>query len=217
MLLRWFRLKNRNRNWYILTRWEFDMFLIAGLGNPGKQYEKTKHNVGFDTIDELADAHRVPCGGTQCRAMYGKGMIGGQKVILAKPLTYMNLSGEALRGLTDYYKIDPETELIVVYDDISLAPGQIRVRKKGSAGGHNGIKNIISRLGTQNFIRVRVGIGEKPPKWDLADYVLAPFQKEERQAVDEGIRRAAEAVCVILEQGADAAMNLFNQKQTVKE
>ena len=151
--------------------------------------------------------------------MYGKGLIEGQKVILAKPLTYMNLSGEALRGLVDYYKIDPETELIVVYDDISLEPGQIRVRKKGSAGGHNGIKNIIAQLGTQNFMRVRVGIGAKPPKWDLADYVLAPFGKEERVAVDEGIRRAAEAVCMMITQGPDAAMNQFNRvkKETVKE
>ena len=193
------------------------MYIIVGLGNPTAQYEGTRHNVGFDVIDTLAEKYHIALDMKKHRAYCGKGVIAGQKVILAKPLTYMNLSGEALRGLTDYYKIDPETELIVVYDDISLTPGQIRVRKKGSAGGHNGIKNIISQLGTQNFIRVRVGIGEKPPKWDLADYVLAPFQKEERQAVDEGIRRAAEAVCVILEQGADAAMNLFNQKQTVKE
>lgn len=193
------------------------MFLIAGLGNPGKQYEKTKHNMGFETIDYLIDAYHISYGGTRNKAMYGKGLVDGQKAILAKPLTYMNLSGEAIRGLVDYYKIDPERELIVIYDDISLAPGQIRVRKKGSAGGHNGIKNIIAQLGTQNFMRVRVGIGEKPPKWDLADYVLAPFGKAERAAVDEGIKRAAEAVCVMMNQGADAAMNQFNQKQTVKE
>ncbi len=195
------------------------MFLIAGLGNPGKQYEKTKHNMGFDTIHHLIDAYHISYGGTRNKAMYGKGLIEGQKVILAKPLTYMNLSGEALRGLVDYYKIDPETELIVVYDDISLEPGQIRVRKKGSAGGHNGIKNIIAQLGTQNFMRVRVGIGAKPPKWDLAYYALAPFGKDERVAVYEGIQRAAEAVCMMITQGPDAAMNQFNRvkKETVKE
>lgn len=116
------------------------MYLIVGLGNPGKQYENTRHNVGFDAVDLLVDEYRVPSSGKQHKAMYGKGVIAGQKVILAKPLTYMNLSGESVRALVDYYKIDPEEELIVIYDDISLEPGKIRIRKKGSAGGHNGIK-----------------------------------------------------------------------------
>ena len=114
------------------------MYLIAGLGNPGKQYERTRHNMGFDTVDELVDRHRIPGSGIQHKAMYGKGMIAGEKVILAKPLTYMNLSGDSVREFINYYKIDPETELIVIYDDIDLEPGQIRIRKKGSAGGHNG-------------------------------------------------------------------------------
>ena len=121
------------------------MYLIVGLGNPGKQYENTRHNVGFDAVDLLVDEYRVPSSGKQHKAMYGKGVIAGQKVILAKPLTYMNLSGESVRALVDYYKIDPEEELIVIYDDISLEPGKIRIRKKGSAGGHNGIKNIIAQ------------------------------------------------------------------------
>ena len=125
------------------------MYLIVGLGNPGKQYENTRHNVGFDAVDLLVDEYRVPSSGKQHKAMYGKGVIAGQKVILAKPLTYMNLSGESVRALVDYYKIDPEEELIVIYDDISLEPGKIRIRKKGSAGGHNGIKNIIAQLGTR--------------------------------------------------------------------
>ena len=132
------------------------MYLIVGLGNPGKQYENTRHNVGFDAIDLLVDEYRVPSSGKQHKAMYGKGVIGGRKVILVKPLTYMNLSGESVRAMVDYYKIDPEQELIVVYDDISLEPGKIRIRKKGSAGGHNGIKNIIAQLGTQNFQRVKL-------------------------------------------------------------
>ena len=145
------------------------MFIIAGLGNPGKRYENTRHNVGFDAIDELVDRYRIPGSGVSHKAMVGKGIMEGQKVLLAKPLTYMNLSGEAIRGLVDYYKIDPETELLVIYDDISLEPGNIRIRKKGRAGGHNGIKSIIAQLGTQNFQRIRIGVGEKPKNWDLAD------------------------------------------------
>ena len=142
--------------------------------------------------------------------MYGKGVIAGQKVILAKPLTYMNLSGESVRALVDYYKINPEEELIVIYDDISLEPGKIRIRKKGSAGGHNGIKNIIAQLGTQNFQRIKVGVGEKPKGWDLADYVLSRFSKEDREKMEQAFKDAAEAVEVMIAEGPDAAMNRFN-------
>lgn len=170
------------------------MFLIAGLGNPGRQYEKTRHNMGFDTIDELIDRHRIPQGGIAHKAMYGKGMIAGEKVLAVKPLTYMNLSGESLREWVNYYKLDPETEMIVIYDDIDLEPGQIRIRKKGSAGGHNGIKSIIAQLGTQNFYRIKVGVGAKPRGWDLADYVLGRFSSDERIAVDKAICDAADAV-----------------------
>ena len=147
------------------------MFLIAGLGNPGRQYEKTRHNMGFDTIDELVERHNIPESGIAHKGMYGKGRIAGEKVLAVKPLTYMNLSGESIRSVMDYYKTEP-SEFIVIYDDISLEPGQIRIRKKGSAGGHNGIKNIIAHLGTQEFPRIRIGVGEKPARMDLADYVL---------------------------------------------
>ena len=188
------------------------MFLIVGLGNTGKQYENTRHNVGFDAIDVLVDEYRIPSSGKQHKAMYGKGVIEGQKVILAKPLTYMNLSGEAVRAMVDYYKIDPETELLVIFDDISLAPGNIRIRKKGSAGGHNGIKSIITHLGTQNFQRIKVGVGEKPKNWDLADYVLGAFSKDDRKLVDEALERTAKAAALIVQGEIDEAMNLYNKK-----
>ena len=193
------------------------MYLVVGLGNPTRQYEGTKHNVGFDTIDFLVDEYRVPSSGVKHKAMYGTGVIAGQKVILAKPLTYMNLSGESVAELVNYYKIDPEEELVVIYDDINLAPGYIRVRKKGSAGGHNGIKNIIAQLGSDKFKRIRVGVGEKPKNWDLADYVLSPFSKEERTQVDEAIRHAADALEMILQDDIDSAMNKYNKKTPVKE
>jgi len=189
------------------------MYLIAGLGNPGKKYDGTKHNMGFDVITELADRYNVPSSGISMQGMYGKAVIGGQKVILLKPLTYMNLSGEAIRAYLQYYKIDPETQLIVIYDDIDLAPGQLRIRKRGSAGGHNGMKNIVQCLGTDRFARIRVGIGAKPEKWDLADYVLAPFTREAREAVDAGIHDAADAVEMILQGEIDKAMGIYNQKK----
>lgn len=186
------------------------MYLIVGLGNPGKQYENTRHNVGFDAIDRLVDEHQIAASGKQHKAMYGKGVIQGQKVILAKPLTYMNLSGESVREMVDYYKIDPEEELIVIYDDISLEPGKLRIRKKGSAGGHNGIKNIIAQLGTQNFQRIKIGVGEKPKGWDLADYVLGHFAKEDRSQVDEALKQAVKAVELMVQGEVDQAMNLYN-------
>lgn len=188
------------------------MYLIAGLGNPGRKYEKTKHNVGFEVIDELIERYHVPYGGLDRKALYGKTVIGGQKCILIKPMTYMNLSGEAVRAYLDYYRMNPETDLIVIYDDIDLDPGQLRIRKKGSAGGHNGMKNIIAMTGTDAFARIRVGTGAKPKNWDLADYVLAPFGKDERKAVDEAEKNAADAVELIVQGDMDRAMNLFNRK-----
>lgn len=186
------------------------MYIIAGLGNPGKQYAQTRHNVGFDTIDILADKYNISVDTKKHKALCGKGMIEGQKVVLAKPQTFMNLSGESVRELVDFYKIDPEEELIVIYDDISLEPGKIRIRKKGSAGGHNGIKNIIAQLGTQNFQRVKVGVGEKPKGWDLADYVLGHFSKEDRGVVDDALKRVAGAVELMVQGEVDQAMNQFN-------
>ena len=160
------------------------MYLIAGLGNPGKQYEATRHNMGFDTVDCLVEKHNIPQGGVKFNAMYGKGIIGGEKAILMKPLSYMNLSGESLVELVNYYKLDPESELIVIYDDISFSPGNLRIRESGSAGGHNGVKSIIKCLNTQRFMRIKVGVGEKPKDWDLADFVLGRFTKEEREHLE---------------------------------
>lgn len=188
------------------------MYVIAGLGNPGRKYEATRHNMGFDAVDVLVDRHQIPGGGVKFDAMYGKGRIGAERVVLLKPLLYMNLSGSPIRAMCDYYKINPEEELIVLYDDVDLEPGQIRVRKKGSAGGHNGMKDIIRHLGTQGFTRVKIGVGAKPPGWDLADHVLSRFPSGERRAVDEAIERAADAVETIIRDGADAAMNLYNRK-----
>ena len=185
------------------------MYIIAGLGNPGKEYAGSRHNVGFMTLDELADRYNIDVREKAHKALIGKGMIEGNKVILVKPQTYMNLSGESIRSVMDYYKTEP-SEFIVIYDDISLEPGQIRIRKKGSAGGHNGIKNIIAHLGTQEFPRIKVGVGNKPPRMDLADYVLGRFPKEERGLMEDAFKEAAEAVEVLVKEGAGIAMNRFN-------
>ena len=189
---------------------EKHMYIIAGLGNPTMQYEGTRHNAGFDVIDALADKYNISVDGRKNRAYIGKGIIEGQKVLLVKPQTYMNLSGESIGGLVDYFKIDEEQDLIVIYDDISLAPGQLRVRKKGSAGGHNGIKNIIAQIGTQNFLRVKVGVGEKPAGWDLADYVLGHFSKEEQVLMEEAFLRAADAASALLTEDVERVMNQYN-------
>ena len=193
------------------------MYIIVGLGNPTLQYEGTRHNVGFDVIDALADKYNITVETRKSRAFIGKGIIEGQKVILAKPQTYMNLSGESVRGLVDYYKIDEEQELLVIYDDISLGVGQLRIRKKGSAGGHNGIKNIISHLDTTVFPRIKIGVGEKPKKYDLADYVLSRFSKAEREEMEKGYEKAVNAVGMILRGEIDAAMNEYNRKVKQEE
>lgn len=193
------------------------MFIIAGLGNPKKEYDNTRHNIGFAAIDALADKYNITVMDIRNKAMTGKGMINGQKVILAKPLTFMNLSGESVHSLTDYYKIDIETELIVISDDISLLPGQIRIRKRGSAGGHNGLKNIIQHLGSEGFQRIRIGVGEKPRGYDLADYVLGHFSKEEKPLMKEGVKKAVRAAEMMLERETDQAMNEFNRKVLAKQ
>lgn len=193
------------------------MFMIAGLGNPTLRYEGTRHNVGFDVIDALADKYNISVDYRKNRAFIGRGMIAGRKVILVKPQTYMNLSGESVRGLVDYYKIAEEEELLVIYDDVSLDVGQLRIRKKGSAGGHNGIKNIISELGTDVFPRIKVGVGEKPRQYDLVDYVLGHFSKAEREIMKEGYDRAVGAVEMILSEGLNPAMNEYNRKVKPKE
>jgi len=188
------------------------MFIIAGLGNPKKEYDNTRHNIGFAMIDELADKYHISVMDVKHKALTGKGMIGGHKVLLVKPLTFMNLSGESIRPLADYFKIDVASELIVVSDDISLPPGQIRIRKRGSAGGHNGLKSIIQQLGSEEFQRIRIGVGEKPGGYDLADYVLGHFSKEEQVVMSEGIKKAVGAVEMMLDGDIDGAMNEFNRK-----
>ena len=187
-------------------------FIIAGLGNPGRKYDGSRHNVGFDVIDELVDRYHI--GGPERfgKSMIGKGRIGDRKVILVKPLTYMNLSGTAVRELIDFYKIDPESELIVISDDVDLEPGRLRIRKQGSAGGQNGLRHIVQCLGTQKFIRIRVGTGSKPEGWELADWVLSRFTMDDRALVDDAIVRAADAVAAICTDGIDKAMNVYNVK-----
>ncbi len=192
------------------------MFIIVGLGNPTNEYAGTRHNVGFDVIDAIADKYNISVTERKHRAFCGKGIIGGQKVILVKPQTYMNLSGESVRSVLDFYKVDVETELLVIFDDVSLDVGQLRIRKKGSAGGHNGIKNIIQHLGTNVFHRIKVGVGEKPKDYDLADYVLGHFSKGEKEQMEEGYKKAVNAVELMLQGEVDAAMNEFNKK-VVKE
>lgn len=195
------------------------MYIIVGLGNPGTKYEGTRHNTGFEVIDRIAEEYHISVEGRKGRAFVGTGMIAGRKVLLAKPQTYMNLSGESVRALTDFYKIDVETELLVIYDDVSLDVGQLRIRRKGSAGGHNGIKSIISHLGTSVFPRLKVGVGEKPPGYDLADYVLGRFSAAERERMSAGYERAFRAVELLVSGQTERAMNEYNKKtpEKVKE
>lgn len=188
------------------------MYIIIGLGNPGKDYAGTRHNVGFQIIDKIAEKYDIGVMENKHKALIGKGYINGQKVILVKPQTFMNLSGESVRAVIDYYKIEEQEELIVIYDDISMEVGQIRIRKKGSAGGHNGIKNIIAHLGHDVFLRVKVGVGEKPKGYDLADYVLGHFNKAEQETMDDSRSRAAEAVQLLISGKVDEAMNQYNKK-----
>ncbi|WP_024292989.1 aminoacyl-tRNA hydrolase [Lacrimispora indolis] len=188
------------------------MYIIAGLGNPTREYEKTRHNVGFETVDVLADKLGARVTEKKHRAYYGTGRIGPEKVILSKPQTFMNLSGESIRAMADFYKVEPD-HIIIICDDINLGEGQLRIRTKGSAGGHNGLKNIISHLGTQEFPRVRVGVGEKPKEMDLADYVLGRFPKEQQEVMAQAYKDAAEAAIMMVTDGAEAAMNYFNRKK----
>ena len=189
------------------------MYIIVGLGNPKTEYKNTMHNIGFDVIDVLAEKYNIVTEIRKHKAFCGKGFIGSEKAVLAMPQTYMNLSGDSVREIVDYYKIDVEKELIVIYDDIDLDVGQLRIRKKGSAGGHNGMKSIIGQLGTEDFTRIRMGVGAKPKGYDLADYVLGHFSKEEQVLMDEGYAHAIHAVEMILEGDISAAMNEYNRKR----
>ncbi len=186
------------------------MKIIAGLGNPGRKYEHTRHNMGFDAIDILSDRYRIPVQDVKFHGLVGSGYIEGQKVVLVKPQTFMNLSGQCLREVCAFYKIDPEEDLLVICDDISLDPGKIRLRAKGSAGGHNGLKDIIASLGTQVFARVKVGVGAKPEGWDLADYVLGrPMPSESADLID-ACDRAARAAADWTMQSMQDVMNRYN-------
>ena len=189
------------------------MYIIVGLGNPTREYAGTRHNVGYEVVNILADRFDITTDYIKHKAICGKGLIEGNKVLLAMPQTYMNLSGESVRELVSYYKIDVSSELIVIYDDVDLAPGRIRIRKSGSAGGHNGMKNIISNLGTEAFMRVRVGVGEKPKGYDLADYVLGHFSKDEQEKMDMAFIEASNAIVTIMNDGIDEAMNRFNRSK----
>lgn len=185
-------------------------WLIVGLGNMGDQYERTRHNVGFDVIDQLADGLDIPVQRLKFKALTNTASLGGQTVLLMKPVTYMNLSGEAVAPAASFYKIPPE-HILVISDEVSLPPGKLRIRQSGSAGGHNGLKNIISHLHTDQFPRIRLGVGGKPhPDYDMADWVLGKPQGEDRKAVDDAVKRAAQAVECYIKEGPQAAMSKFN-------
>lgn len=185
-------------------------WLVVCLGNVGDQYENTRHNIGFEVADELAERKNIPLQKLKHRALTNTAELGGQKVLLMKPVTYMNLSGEAAADAARFYKIPPE-RVLVVCDDVALPPGKLRIRTGGSAGGHNGLKNLIQHLGTDKFPRVRIGVGQKPhPDYDMADWVLGKFQGEDRKAMDAAVKKAADAVECLLKEGPDRAMNRFN-------
>ena len=188
------------------------MFLIVGLGNPGVEYAATRHNIGFDMITYLSDKYNIPVNSREGKALVGKGILAGEKVMLAQPQTYMNLSGESVRALMDYYKIDIE-DLLVIYDDISLDVGQIRMRGKGSAGGHNGIKSIIQHTGTQEFARIKIGVGQKPEGGDLVKHVLGRFSREEDGMFRDVFALAEEGLLAWLQEDMKSAMNQVNGRR----
>lgn len=185
------------------------MRIIAGLGNPGREYDGTRHNAGFVAAEKIAEDNGISIDSFERHALVGKGRMEGEKVLLIKPQTYMNLSGIAIRAALEYYK-EPVESLLVIYDDISLEPGRIRIRQKGSAGGHNGIKNIIAELGTDVFDRIKIGVGQKPPRYDLVDWVLGRFKEEDIPEMEKAIEKVSEAAGFIISEGTEAAMNKYN-------
>lgn len=189
---------------------EGQMRLIVGLGNPGRQYEHTRHNVGFDTIDELSKRLNIPLSQSKWKGLYGIGQASGQKVLLLKPLTFMNLSGEAVRAVIDYYQIEIE-DLLIIYDDLDLPVGKIRLRQKGSPGGHNGIKSIVAHLGTQEFNRIRIGIDRPEPGVSIIDYVLGRFRPDESAAIQAALEKSAEACEAWLTLPFLQVMNQYNK------
>lgn len=183
------------------------MFLIVGLGNPGEKYDNTRHNIGFEAIDYIAKKYNIDINRKKFKGEYGEGFIGSEKVILMKPTTYMNLSGECVREVIDFYKLTNE-DILVIYDDISLDVGRLRIREKGSAGGHNGIKSIIAHLGSDEFSRIKIGVGQ--PKGDLVNHVLGKFSKEENEILEESLEATKLSVEIILKEDTSSAMNKYN-------
>lgn len=183
------------------------MYLIVGLGNPEEEYSKTRHNMGFNTINKIAQEYGIQVNQKKFQALYGTGMIENQKVILLKPQTYMNLSGNSVKEVVDFYKTE---KILVIYDDMDIEPGKIKIRKKGSSGGHNGMKSIIQMLGTEEFARIRVGIGRPQFKGDEINYVIGAIPEEEIKRLEEGTQKAKEAAIEIIKNGIDASMNKYN-------
>ncbi|MEH7159163.1 aminoacyl-tRNA hydrolase [Neobacillus drentensis] len=186
------------------------MKLIVGLGNPGKQYEHTRHNIGFEVIDALSSEFSIPLNQSKLKGQFGIGFYNGEKVILLKPLTFMNLSGESIRAVMDYYEIDKE-DLLVIYDDLDLPVGKIRLRQKGSPGGHNGIKSTVAHLGTQEFNRIRIGIDRPQAGMSVPDYVLGRFRPDERAPMEESVKKSADACRAWLVKPFLQVMNEYNQ------
>lgn len=184
--------------------------MIIGLGNPGAKYENTRHNVGFETIDYISNQFGIKVSKLKHKALIGDGNIQGDRVILVKPQTYMNLSGESVREIVEWYKV-PMNSIILIYDDVDLKFGSIRVRPKGSSGTHNGMKSVIYQIQSDEFPRVRIGVGRPPEGWDLADFVLSKFNNEDKKTINESLRNAAEAAVTIIKAGAEAAMNKYNK------
>lgn len=191
------------------------MKIIAGLGNPGSEYAATKHNVGFMLVDALADKLGIDSWQDKFEARIAQGFLGTEKIILVKPMTYMNESGRAVGPLLSYYKLAPE-DLIVVHDDMDIPAGTVRIRKKGSAGGHNGIKSVLAHVGDEHFARVRIGIGRPLPGWTVINHVLAPFSAEDKPKIKEAIEYLLPAVECIVQEDVDMAMNKFNPKKQKK-
>jgi peptidyl-tRNA hydrolase, PTH1 family len=192
------------------------VWLIVGLGNPGEEYARTRHNIGFQCVNELARRHSLDFGKKIAKSRVAEGQIGGQRVALAKPFTYMNLIGQAVVSLSQWYKIAPAQELLVIYDELDLPFGVLRLRERGSAGTHNGMKSVVGQLGSQVFPRLRIGIGQGPPGRDAASYVLGRFTREEQEQLPEIIGRAADAAEVVVREGLIAAMNQFNALEKKK-
>ena len=188
------------------------MKLIVGLGNPGPEYDRTRHNMGFKVIDKLATKYQIDVSHSKFKGKYGTGLINGEKIILFKPYTYMNLSGEAVSEIVSYYKVDLQ-DVIVIYDDIDVAPGLIRIRKSGNPGSHNGMKSVTDYLNDKNFPRVRVGTGKPKGNEDLIEYVIGAIDDEDKKLLEEGINKAFEATSMIIEKDIDSAMNKYNVRE----